>query len=177
MVKLIVGGGADETFEELPKMNDVSLLLAAADFLEADEQYSARIKFIFAIEDVSDEEHEVHIGKEHWVYANMPAGKSGKLKSNSNLYKILEGLSGGDFDPEDEIDTDEYVGKKFIGDFKREQKQEMVAPGKFVPKFDANNQPVKKTVLRNVRPLRPARTPRPKAEPVQTEHDWEEDDD
>jgi len=175
MVKLIVGGGADETFEELPKMNDVTLLLAAADFLAADKEYADRLKFIFKIEDVPDEEHEVHIGKEHWVYANMPAGKTGKLKANSNLYKVLEGLSGGDFDPEDEIDTDEYVGKKYIGDFKREQRQEMIAPGKFVPKFDANNQPVKKTVLRNVRPLRPARASRPKAEPEQTEHEWDDD--
>jgi hypothetical protein len=154
-------------------MDEVTLILADAPFLEADEQYPARVKFVFQIDDVSSDDDEQYIGREHWVFANMPAGKSGKLKSNSNMYKILEGLSGGEFDPGDEPDTDDYVGKKYVGDFKREQKQEMVSKGVFKPKFNDDGTPVKKTVLRNLRPLRPRSSRRSATAEVQSEHDWD----
>lgn len=172
MVKLVVGGANDGAFEQLPAMDDVELLLASADFFPAEPEkgYKDRLKFVFQITGGEEAEELDKVGQEHHVYANMPSGKTGKLSSRSNLYKLLEGMSGGDFDPDDEIDTDEYVGKKYRGDFKRVQSQKMVGPGKFVPAFDEDGKPIKKTELQNLKPLK-RRKPAVKA---QEEFDWGE---
>jgi hypothetical protein len=155
-------------------MRGVTLLLKEDEFLEAEGRFKDRIKFVFEILDVEDEDDREHVGKEHWVYANMPAGKSGKLSARSTLYELLEGMSGGEFDPDDEIDTEEYVGNKFTGDFKRVQRQKNVGSDekpKFAPAFDDDGRPIKKTVLQNLQPRRP-RNKRATAE-VQSEHDWD----
>jgi hypothetical protein len=168
MVVLTVG--TDEGgFTPLPAMRDVVVLCKSIEFFEADETYQDRLKFTFQIERVGDEEHEEHIGAEHFVYANMPQGKTGKLSPRSNLYKLLEAMSGGEFDPDDEIDTDPYEGKRFHGDFKRVPKMKKVGD-KFVTDFNEDGTPKKKTELTNIRPVRARKRP------VQDEFDWEDDE-
>jgi hypothetical protein len=173
MVVLTVGSG--QAFEQLPAMRDVTLRLKDAPFHPKDERYEDRVQFIYEIVDVEDEEHEEHIGKEHFVYATMPGGKTGELHPRSNMYQILEGMSGGEFNPKDEIDTDDYVGKLYVGDFKREPAQRLEGT-KFVTYNNDDGTPAKTTKLRNLRPKRTSRK-RPAAEPVQTEHDWDDDED
>ena len=177
MVRLTVGDGSEGTFEELPAMRGVELFLESADFQPAEGNYKDRIKFVYEITGGNAEAE--HVGKKHFVWANTPGGKSGKLSPNSNLYELLEGMSGGEFNPDDEVDTDDYVGRKFLGDFKREPKKKNAgtpqAP-QFVADIDPDTgKPRKKTVLRNLQPLQPRR--RPAAAPAQEEMDWDEDDD
>lgn len=178
MVKFTVSDGSTGGRAEWPAMEDVDLLLKTAEFMPAEGDYSDRIRFDFEVtggedaEEATDADGQVIVGQTWSVYANMPQGREGKLSPRSNLYQLLEGMSGGDFDPDEEIDTDDYEGKRFRGDFNRVQAQERVETnGKaiFRPKFDANGKPVKKTKLENVRPAR-------KRKSAQRDFDWENEE-
>lgn len=171
MVKLQVSEG----FKQPPAMPDTRLYLQQVEFLDAETTdkgiyYDARLKFSFEILEVEDPDHDEWVGEVFPVYGNMPKGKSGKLATNSNLFEILEGLSGGSFDPGDEIDTDIYEGKEYIGDFKREVKKVKTDSG-WIPDPDG----AKTTKLRHLRPVRPKRQRAQREEPVQNKV-WDEDD-
>jgi hypothetical protein len=119
MVKLVVGGAGGG--EALPAMRNVRWYLQSADFMPAEDGYKARIKWVFEIVggDVPDESF---IGKTHHVYTTLPDDPD-KLSTRSNLYELVEGMSGGEFEKGDEIDTDDYVGKEYTGNIKREPKR------------------------------------------------------
>ena len=173
---LQVGAAGEGTFEELPAMRDVLLLCKDIDVLPADDKFDDRLKFVFEILEVEEEEHDEHVGKEHWERPNLPKGKSGKLSERSNLYKLLEGMSGGTFDPGQEINTDDYVGKKFIGDFKRRTKKKNIGTPtspNFVDDIGEDGKPNKKTVLEN---LRPVREKRQRATATVQSSVWEDED-
>jgi hypothetical protein len=123
MVKLTVGGGTGEGFEQLPAMRNVRWYLQSAELLPADTEqgYKPRIKWVFEIVggDVPDDSF---IGKTHHVYTALPPDPN-KLSTRSNLYELVEGMSGGEFEKGDELDTDDYVGKEYTGNIKREPKR------------------------------------------------------
>lgn len=173
MVKLIVGGADEGSFEELPAMRDVEISLNSAVFLAKDDKFADRIQFDFEVTGGDDAEDTNSIGKPHTVWANMPQGKTGKLSPRSTLYQLLEGMSGGEFNPDDELDTDEYVGRKYVADFKRVQKQKNVGTQEkpvFAPAFADDGTPLKKTQLTIRGPVRARRRK------AQEEFDWENDE-
>jgi hypothetical protein len=174
MVKLTIGsgGGDGEGFEPLPPMRGVTLLLQEAAFLPADGTYDDRIKWVFEIVGGPDVPDGI-AGRTHWVFTNMPKSKSGAISTNSNLYEILEGVSGGEFDPGDIVDTDDYVGRNYTGDFKRVQTKKQTANG-WVPAFDEDGKPIKKIKLVNLFPV--AEAP-PAATRGQRSYDWNDDED
>lgn len=173
MVKLTIGGGDTERIE-WPTGRGVVWYLQPCELLSADDKYRQdRLKWPFeAISGIDDE----FVGKVFNIYTNMPTGNT--VSTRSNLYAVLEGVSGSEFEPGDEIDTSEYEGKYYTGDLKREQAQENVgtqdAP-KFQPKF-VDGKPVKKTVLKNLFPTDdPTERTRPQRQ--QSGYKWSEDDD
>jgi hypothetical protein len=180
MVRFTVGDGEGGNYEPLPAMRDVDLLCKDIEYLEANETYpSPRLKFIYEVEggdDVADE----FIGEQHFVYANLPRSKSGKLSPRSTLYALLEGMAGADFDPDDEVDTDDYIGWRGKGDFKKVPAKTNIgtqAKPNFVTKKDEDGNVVKKTELVNLRPRRTAKPKRRQQAEEQEEFDWEDDED
>lgn len=180
MVKLVIGdgstGGGD--FRNIEPQRDVEMLLKDALFVPADERFNDRIEWQFELLDGPDLADE-DVGYVHKVWTDMPQSKSGEVSPRSNLYEVLEGVSGGTFDPKDAVDTDDYVGKKYIGDFKRVERKERDGNA-WVTKRDENGAILYKSKLVNIHPPRPARPPRRTRrveEPVeQDEFDWDDED-
>lgn len=170
MVKFTVGSGSGGDFEALPQMRNVRWFLQSAEFMEADDNYdSDRIKWVFEIVggDVPDDEF---IGKTHWVYTNMPKDPN-NISTRSNLYQLVEGMSGGEFNPGDSFDTDDYVGQEYTGDIRREQAKQQVG-NKWVDAKNDDGTPRKKSVLRNLYPA-----PKQTRERATRQRSYEFDDD
>ena len=181
MVKIRIGDGSGSERLFVPAQRDVKLYLQDAEFMEADREkgYGDRVRWDFELVDGPDLDDEL-VGKVFPVYTNLP-GPGKDVHPRSNLYKILEGVSGGTFDPGDEIDTDIYVGKDFIGDFHLVNQQERIPgsePARFRDKVDPQSgKTIKKSELTNIHPPRPAKPERAPRSRRQETFDWDGEDD
>lgn len=182
MAKFNVGGPGSGNAGP-PRINvqrDVEMTFMGSFHVEPTDNFpDPQHRFDWRLDDGPDLEDE-DVGRIWSIYTNYP--KPGKKPHpSSNLYAQLEAVSGGTFDPdnEEEIDTDQYIGHKYLGDFKDEPAKARQG-NEFVIRKDENGRTMMKSKLVNIRPPRrenPARRRRsaPQPEPTQDEFDWDSD--
>lgn len=174
MVKLSVGSDGGD-FVEIQAADDVRVLCSLVEDLDAREEdgksFEASLAFHFLIVDPENEQE----GETFKKFCNKPKGA--KMHPNSTLFKLLNKMTPGGIDEDDDVDTDDYEGKYYLVDFEKVPRKIENPPGSknWVTRKGDDGKTMYKTDIGRIKP-EVAKKKKPKAAPAQEEMDWEDDE-
>ena len=173
--------GGENEFILLPAADGVRCLLQK---IEPDEFGRLRFSFLLDDPDYDDGDSEdvdaaiQQASEDEFVHVesvNVPQGRVGK---RTKMYKIVKGLSGGDFEEGDRVDLSPYLNKHYLVDFEHVDKQTKVGDA-FEIVRDERGRPIKKAAISKLKPEKRTKKASTKTRKVeaQVEPDVPEDDD